>query len=79
MGYQIKNGNLYQHAIHVYGQSYWIYVGPAPKLTVMDKPLSIMSRYERTGRTASRNYKYTQRVANCLLVGLMSCSSFLRD
>lgn len=44
-------------------------LGPAPKMTTLDKALSIMRKYEQKGQIDSRAYDYAQGVALGLLFG----------
>lgn len=64
---QVRNGRQYK-SIYGAGQKTFILdEGPAPKMTLFDKALSIMKKYEMRGNTNCPAYDYAQNLAMSLL------------
>jgi hypothetical protein len=64
--FTVKDGLEYQNIHWKFGICR-CQIGPAPKMTVLDKALSIMKRYERKGMTDRPAYDYAQNLAMKIL------------
>ena len=63
MTYIEKNGQLYKQIIDHHGSIRLFCFGKAPKRTIMNQALFVMSKYENRKLTEHPNYLYARKVA----------------